>query len=429
MGLKILLLMLFSIGVLAGRGSPEIVRESPSAPSSVLQSAGSTDGINETSDSDASATPSLVSYFQNLTTYSPYNSHGSCGYVSLIQYLSYYDTFYCDSIIPEQFDRNQGAASSWRQAVAVSPGVLRQEYPEPYSDDNQTTSFYDFVQANKNSDFQVYLMSIQNSLCNNDATTYSCSIGMGSYGSVLSNIAALNDANFVYTYADHVGQNCKDTAAINWFDNYVKNLLSQGKPVILHIKSFDKQTDEETSYHSIVAYYYDANGMHANYGWGSADADRVIADTDDEYVRIEAAGVLDFANVVEEHSNNYNVDGAYYCGCLHHDHKYNTSFVSFSSKCHKAYCACGEYALRAHAILSGTTFVRNGYTYATCTDCGALVNLGTGKVLVHDSAPVQRNENGSYKRGDGIIVLEDQDLASYKAGTLVFYSLESEGLS
>lgn len=29
MGLKILLLMLFSIGVLAGRGSPEIVRESP----------------------------------------------------------------------------------------------------------------------------------------------------------------------------------------------------------------------------------------------------------------------------------------------------------------------------------------------------------------------------------------------------------------
>ena len=40
-----------------------------------------------------------VTYFYNLCTYSPKNSHGSCGYVSLIQYLSYYDCFYNDSII------------------------------------------------------------------------------------------------------------------------------------------------------------------------------------------------------------------------------------------------------------------------------------------------------------------------------------------
>ena len=39
----------------------------------------------------------MVSYFQNLDTYSPTNSQGSCGYVSFIQYLSYYDTFRNDT--------------------------------------------------------------------------------------------------------------------------------------------------------------------------------------------------------------------------------------------------------------------------------------------------------------------------------------------
>ena len=61
---------------------------------------------------------------------------------------------------------------------------------------------------------------------------------------------------------------------------------------------------------------------------------------------------------------------------------------------------------------------------------GVLAGRGSPEIVRESpSAPVQRSENGSYKRGDGIIVLEDQDLASYKAGTLVFYSLESEGLS
>ena len=52
------------------------------------------------------------SYFSNLYNYSPMNSHGSCGYVSLAQYLSYYDTFYNDNIIPESYERNQGIAST-----------------------------------------------------------------------------------------------------------------------------------------------------------------------------------------------------------------------------------------------------------------------------------------------------------------------------
>ena len=48
----------------------------------------------------------MVNYFSNLNTFSPSNKGGSCGFVSLAQVLSYYDTFYNDSIIPEQYDKN-----------------------------------------------------------------------------------------------------------------------------------------------------------------------------------------------------------------------------------------------------------------------------------------------------------------------------------
>lgn len=73
---------------------------------------------------------SMVTYFQNLYTYSPVNSHGSCGYVSFIQYLSYYDTFRNDNIIPTVYERSQGSVSSlgnciirfaWSMQAILSP--------------------------------------------------------------------------------------------------------------------------------------------------------------------------------------------------------------------------------------------------------------------------------------------------------------------
>lgn len=426
---KLFLLLPLLIGGAAESKIAKPFSEIPfsSYPSSVLGSVISSSEEQVTSNSDSSVTPNLVTYFQNLTAYSPYNAQGSCGYVSLIQYLSFYDTFYNDSIIPEQFEQSQGETSNWSQAVAVSPGVLRQKYPQPYSDNNKNTDFYDFVQANKDSDYQMYLMSLYNDSLNRNAESYSCGIAMDSYYRIISQISAFDQTSFEYAFAKNVGNDCKDETAIAWFDSYVKDLLDQNKPVILHIKTFSKETDKLLSYHSIVAYYYDQDGIHTNYGWGAADADRVIADTYSEYTRIEAAGAIDFTSVSKKHSNNYNIGGAYYCGCTHHDHDYTSSFASYSSKYHKAFCACGEYALRSHAILSGSTYIRNGRTYGVCTDCNGTINLGENKGLVHDGLPTKISDNGSYIRPDGIIVLVEEDIDSYKDGTLIFYDAESKG--
>ena len=49
----------------------------------------------------------MTTYFKNLSTYFPKNSYGSCGYVTFIQCLSYYDTFLNDLIIPENMRNNK----------------------------------------------------------------------------------------------------------------------------------------------------------------------------------------------------------------------------------------------------------------------------------------------------------------------------------
>ena len=59
----------------------------------------------------------ITKYFKNLYKYSPENSYGSCGYVSFIQYLSYYDTFYNDSIIPENYEQYDKDASNLEDAT------------------------------------------------------------------------------------------------------------------------------------------------------------------------------------------------------------------------------------------------------------------------------------------------------------------------
>lgn len=47
----------------------------------------------------------MSDYFRNLYDYSPLNrAGGSCGFVSLINLLTFYDTFFNDDVIPEQYD-------------------------------------------------------------------------------------------------------------------------------------------------------------------------------------------------------------------------------------------------------------------------------------------------------------------------------------
>ncbi|MDR0934739.1 MAG: hypothetical protein LBM03_00295 [Erysipelotrichaceae bacterium] len=46
----------------------------------------------------------LIKYYKNLNQNTPYNSFGICGYTGISMLLSFYDTYWNDAFIPEQYD-------------------------------------------------------------------------------------------------------------------------------------------------------------------------------------------------------------------------------------------------------------------------------------------------------------------------------------
>jgi len=357
-----------------------------------------------------------IKYFYNLYTNSPTNSNGSCGYVSLIQYLSFYDCFYNDNIIPEKYERNQGSVASLDEAREISPGVLKQPYP------TQPTELYSFIQNNMYNDYQMYLMSIYNESINNSPDTYKCSISMFNYFYIMQSIPAFSNTFFTYYRVEQFGDNAKptDTGVINFFDSYVKGMLDQGYPVVLHIAQYNQTTNYfYDNYHSVVAYYYDEDGIHCNFGWGSSSTDVVIPSN----YQITSAGVINFNHVQECHSNNFIVNQAKYCGCgVHTEHYYHNHYETYSSDKHKSYCTCEDYVLHSHAIRAENIFIIFGQRHAYCINCGTLINLTTTLVVVVNGGQCLITDNGSYILPNGILVIVESDIESYLSNTLIFHN-------
>lgn len=94
-------------------------------------------------------------------------------------------------------------------------------------------------------------------------------------------------------------------------------------------------------------------------------------------------------------------------------------YLQYSSTKHKAYCTCGNFVLRHHAVSSSATG-----RYKPCVDCGYLVDTYSDIVIV---GPLGTNDllmtnNGSYILSNGIIVLVDEDIDGYLTGSLIFYN-------
>ena len=247
-------------------------------------------------------------YFQNLSNYSPNNNIGSCGYVSLIQLLSYYDTFYNDSIIPEQYERKNETATTEAAAKLQSPGVLRQYYyGSGYS------SYYEYCNATMDSDFQSKLTVTRNIITgtnvdgtNADGTAkFQYSIGAWSYQDILDKL---------YGNSSAVKVNCYQSKTQTEYLSLIKEAIGSGNPVIVHIKKYNSSGAVD-ALHSVVAYSYDESGIYANFGWGSYANKYQLLGGEAGYTEIYTVATFDFSNLGHSHSNNYIINSKTYCGC------------------------------------------------------------------------------------------------------------------
>ena len=252
---------------------------------------------------------SMTKYFGHLSDYSPKNNCGSCGFVSLIQVMSYYDTFYNDYIIDEFFDRYSTNINTLPQAYLKSPGVERNEFTPTDRDDEilTTQEYYLFCHNNFINDFQCYLTCINNSIhLTDNQNSFSSSIGCWDYQTLLTSYFSSSTSCVVST-----STNLSQAEYIS----SIKSFIDVGKPVIVHIKGYDFE-ENKMRRHSVVAYKYDDNNIYANFGWESNSTSYPLINCSQHlYTEIYYMAVLDFSNMGHYHSNNYLINGTGYCGC------------------------------------------------------------------------------------------------------------------
>ena len=243
----------------------------------------------------------LYDYFNNLYTYSPDNSVGSCGFVSLIQLMSYYDTFYNDNIIPEDYDCHLLNEMTEQLVSLSSPGVLRQKYTESLG-----YSYYTFCHNTITTNFQSKLTIVYNQLNGTDNDSmlngnpvFEATLGGWEYHDLLESFYG-ND--LIFNISSYQGLSNAS------YVDLIKNFIDNEKPVVVHIKN-----DSLAKYHSVVAYDYDSTTIYANFGYGSAYTHLSLFDL--LYTDIYGVYALDFYSMPHVHSNNYVFSGKGHCGC------------------------------------------------------------------------------------------------------------------
>lgn len=251
-----------------------------------------------------------IQYFENLLDYSPMNTGYSCGYVSLIQAMSFYDTFYNDNIIPETYDRGAIDKTNETDVKAISPGVLRQNY-------SGDQSYYQFCHNTQEYDLQSRLTVERNIHFETDSDAveeqdgelvpvFQQRIGGWDYQKVLDKFYKNYDISvFVNSYQGLSNEN---------FIQLIKETIDTGNPIIVHIKKFDT-SGKEVAFHSVVAYDYDNNGIYANFGWYRFNTRDLLLGGKNGYSLITDAFTLNYSANGHTHSNNYVISGRSYCGC------------------------------------------------------------------------------------------------------------------
>lgn len=251
---------------------------------------------------------SMKTYFQNLYDFSPTNNDGTCGYVSLIQAMSYYDTFYNDDVIPETYDRCYSEALTEDEVISHSPGTLRLPYIG-----SGYNSYYEFCHDTQNYCLQSRLTVLRNVIRNTDnISDFYKKISGNNYAELLEDFYGNTNTVDVTIQQNLLTQ--------THYILLIKSIIDSGNPAIVHIRKYNPGGNDYL--HSVVAYDYDENGIYANFGWASNDNHLLLIGGTYGYDEIYLVATLDYSNLGHDHSNNYKIGDLSLCGCNLRDFVY-----------------------------------------------------------------------------------------------------------
>ena len=101
-----------------------------------------------------------------------------------------------------------------------------------------------------------------------------------------------------------------------------------------------------------------------------------------------------------------------------------SSWTYYNNSLHRGMCSCGEWIQKAHVI--NASQVVNFRTI--CLECHALLDLRDDS-FIGQMGIRKESANGSYVLPNGVIVLVEEDVDAYFAGTLIFYDGDSDLLT
>lgn len=249
-------------------------------------------------------------YFSNLTENFGRNVKGSCTYVALGMLLSFYDTYWGDSFIPESYDMITMLSSNELSFDIESPGT----YQETYSLVGGLTTSQYYQTVEQYSNFYFHLKLIQ--MGKEQFGQYKFDSSSSPCGLTYSQLYTLTDY-YLYTYLG------KTSSEISIVSNITQNvsakvftisMIKQGIPVILRMGH-----SNAAGGHAMIAYDYDeaSDEIYVHAGWGSSST----------HVTLEAINYDDFWDALtiiphssHSHSNNYKYSNEYeeletHCAC------------------------------------------------------------------------------------------------------------------
>lgn len=233
----------------------------------------------------------MSTYFENLYDYIPSNTEGTCSYVALIEVMSFYDTFYNDSIIPEQYEDKRTDCMTQQQVQLHSPGVRSRAYQ------NKQGSYHSFCHQNESEDLQSRFLVINNQLNGTDnATSFRADTNRTHYQNIL---------NFFYSNTKNAQVNLFSNRSYDEYESIIKDAIDSGNPVVVEIET-------GRGGHAVVTYKYDENHIYANYGWGQFDCSNILPNSMNSIYGITT---IDFSHMTHSHSNNYVINNKGICGC------------------------------------------------------------------------------------------------------------------
>lgn len=255
-------------------------------------------------------------YFNNLKNNFGNNVYGTCTYTALGMLLSFYDTYWDDSFIPNQYETNSVLNSS-NVALPInqdSPGILFESFD--LIGNSTLEEYLDIANQYSNSYFQLKLIDMAIKYFNEfkKEDYYSNYLGL-TYNELIS-----FTSYYLYDYLN------KTSSEVEITSNTLENLevreftiekIKQGIPVLLRMGVYN-----QTYGHAMIAYDYDEKNdeIYVHTGWRDEENNTSlthIAITDLDYNHYWDAIAL-LKKTSHSHTNNYkytDANGNIYTKC------------------------------------------------------------------------------------------------------------------